>query len=222
MDVTISSLLGDGDGRSVVDAYIEQVSQSAAEGFTCLWTAQMPWEPDLLSVQALALRAVPDIELGAAVLPIQVAHPMLTAQRALTLSAISGGRFKLGLGVNHPSFSEDLWGTPWEKPVRRMSEYLDGLLPLLAGEEADATGQLVTTRGSLKISGVAAPQVYIAAMGPQMLRLAGLVSVRSDGRRRIYRIEPTKLAEIDEWLEPYKQAWASRLSALEEQLVKKS
>ena len=173
MDVTISSLLGDGDGRSVVDAYIEQVSQSAAEGVTCLWTAQMPWEPDLLSVQALALRAVPDIELGAAVLPIQVAHPMLTAQRALTLSAISGGRFKLGLGVNHPSFSEDLWGIPWEKPVRRMSEYLDGLLPLLAGEEADATGQLVTTRGSLKISGVAAPQVYIAAMGPQMLRLAG-------------------------------------------------
>jgi 5,10-methylenetetrahydromethanopterin reductase len=173
VDVTIFTLLGDGDGPSVVDAHIEQVSRLAAEGFTGMWTAQMPWEPDLLSVQALALRAVPDIELGTAVLPIQVAHPMLTAQRALTLNAISGGRFKLGLGVNHPSFSEDLWGIPWEKPVRRMSEYLDGLLPLLAGEEADATGQLVTTRGSLRISGVAAPQVYIAALGPQMLRLAG-------------------------------------------------
>jgi 5,10-methylenetetrahydromethanopterin reductase len=173
VDITIFSLLGDGDGRSVVDTYIEQVSRLAAEGFSCLWTAQMPWEPDLLSVQAVALRAVPDIELGVAVLPIQVAHPMLTAQRALTLNAISGGRFKLGIGANHPSFSQDLWGIPWEKPVRRMSEYLDGLLPLLAGEEADATGQLVTTRGSLRISGVAAPQVYIAAMGPQMLRLAG-------------------------------------------------
>lgn len=56
----------------------------------------------------------------------------------------------------------------------------------------------------------------------KMLRLAGLVSVRSDGRRRIYRIEPTKLSEIDEWLEPYKKAWASRLSALEQQLVAES
>jgi DNA-binding transcriptional ArsR family regulator len=52
------------------------------------------------------------------------------------------------------------------------------------------------------------------------LHQAGLVSVRSDGRRRIYRIEPTKLAEIDAWLEPYKQCWASRLNAFEDHLVK--
>jgi DNA-binding transcriptional ArsR family regulator len=52
------------------------------------------------------------------------------------------------------------------------------------------------------------------------LRQAGLVSVRSDGRRRIYRIEPTKLAEVDEWLEPYKQSWGNRLGAPEDHLVK--
>lgn len=126
----------------------------------------------MLTVQALALREVPGIELGVAVLPIQVAHPMLTAQRALTLNALSGGRFKLGLGVAHPSFSEDLWGVPWEKPVRRMNEYLDGVLPLLAGEEAHAIGEMVTTGGSLRISNVPAPPVYIAALGPQMLRVA--------------------------------------------------
>ena len=138
-----------------------------------MWTAQLPWEPDLMSALAVAFREVPDIEVGSAVLPIQVAHPMLTAQRALTLNLISGGRFTLGLGVNHPGISEELWGIPWEKPVRRMNEYLDGLLPLLAGGTASAVGELVTTRGTLQIPGARAPQVYIAALGPQMLRLAG-------------------------------------------------
>jgi 5,10-methylenetetrahydromethanopterin reductase len=173
MEITIYTSLGDGGGRSVVDAYIEQISRIAAEGFTRVWSAQLPWEPDLMSVLAVAFRELPGIELGAAVLPIQIAHPMLTAQRALTLSALSGGRFKLGLGVNHPQISEDLWGTPWTKPVRRMSEYLDGLLPLLAGEQAHAVGETVTTRGALRIPGAPVPEVYLAALGPQMLRLAG-------------------------------------------------
>ncbi|MCV7413482.1 TIGR03564 family F420-dependent LLM class oxidoreductase [Mycobacterium florentinum] len=165
--------VGDGAGRPLVDAYVEGLAQIAAEGFRRVWSAQLPWEPDVMSVLAVALREVPGIEMGTAVLPIQVAHPMLTAQRALTLSSIGEGRFKLGLGVNHPQFSEQWWGVPWDKPVRRMSEHLDGLLPLLAGEPADAIGEIVTTRGELQIPGVAAPEVYLAALGPQMLRLAG-------------------------------------------------
>ncbi|WAJ47703.1 TIGR03564 family F420-dependent LLM class oxidoreductase [Mycobacterium sp. Aquia_216] len=172
MEISVFTSLGDGDGPTVVNAYIDEVARVSEEGFSRMWTAQLPWETDLLGVQAVALREVPDIELGVGVLPIQVAHPMLTAQRALTLSALSGGRFTLGLGVAHPSFSEDWWGIPWEKPVRRMIEYLDGVLPLLTGEEVNATGQFVTTYGSLQVSNVPAPQVYIAAMGPQMLRVA--------------------------------------------------
>jgi 5,10-methylenetetrahydromethanopterin reductase len=172
MEISIFNSLGDGDGPALVDAYIEAVAQVAAEGFATVWTAQLPWELDLLTVQGLALREVPNIELGVGVLPIQVAHPMLTAQRALTLSALSGGRFKLGLGVNHPQMSEQFWGTAWEKPVRRMNEYLDGVQPLLAGEEVDAVGETVTTRGALRATGIAAPPVYIAALGPQMLRVA--------------------------------------------------
>jgi 5,10-methylenetetrahydromethanopterin reductase len=124
-------------------------------------------------VLAVAFREVPYIELGSAVLPIQVAHPMLTAQRALTLNIISGGRFKLGLGVNHPGLSEQFWGIPFDKPLRRMSEYLDGLLPLLAGKEASAVGEMITTRGTLHLGQTPAPEVYLAAMGPQMLKLAG-------------------------------------------------
>ena len=39
-------------------------------------------------------------------------------------------------------------GIPWDRPVRRLSQYLDGLLPLLAGEEANASSDLVTTRAA--------------------------------------------------------------------------
>ncbi|MCW2515524.1 MAG: class F420-dependent oxidoreductase, partial [Mycobacterium sp.] len=62
---------------------------------------------------------------------------------------------------------------PWDKPVRRLNEFLDGLLPLLSGEAADATGEFVTTRGALMISGAPRPDVYIAALGPQLLKIAG-------------------------------------------------
>ncbi|MGH3970309.1 MAG: LLM class flavin-dependent oxidoreductase, partial [Mycobacterium sp.] len=51
--------------------------------------------------------------------------------------------------------------------------YLDGLQPLLAGEAADAVGETVTTRGALQIPDARPPEVYIAALGPQLLRLAG-------------------------------------------------
>lgn len=172
MEVNVSSYLSDGSASSI-DTYLERVHRLHAAGFDRLWTPQLPWEPDLMSVLAVAFREVPDIEIGAAVLPVQVAHPMATAQRALTLNVLSGGRFLLGLGVNHPAMSEELWGIPWEKPVRLISEYLDGLVPLLAGGEASAVGEMVTTRGALDMPGAPAPPVYIAAMGPQMLRLAG-------------------------------------------------
>jgi F420-dependent oxidoreductase-like protein len=98
---------------------------------------------------------------------------MLMAQRALTLSLASGGRFTLGLGMTHQAVTEGMWGIPWDKPVRRLNEYLDGLLPLLAGEPAAAAGETVTTRGALMVSGAPRPDVYIAALGPQLLKIAG-------------------------------------------------
>ena len=52
----------------------------------------------------------------------------------------------------------------------------------------------------------------------KLLREAGLVSARADGQRRLYRLEPQKLTEIDAWLAPYRRAWADRLDALERHL----
>jgi DNA-binding transcriptional ArsR family regulator len=51
-----------------------------------------------------------------------------------------------------------------------------------------------------------------------VLREAGLVEVRTDAQRRLYRVRPEPLAEVDEWLRPYRRLWASRLDALERHL----
>jgi DNA-binding transcriptional ArsR family regulator len=51
---------------------------------------------------------------------------------------------------------------------------------------------------------------------PRVLREAGLVSARIDGQHRRYRLQPARLAEIDDWLAPYRQFWADRLDALKE------
>jgi len=52
----------------------------------------------------------------------------------------------------------------------------------------------------------------------RVLRDAGLVEVRPDGRRRWYALRPEPLAEVDEWLEPYRAYWSRRLDALERHL----
>jgi DNA-binding transcriptional ArsR family regulator len=48
----------------------------------------------------------------------------------------------------------------------------------------------------------------------KVLRDAGLVSVTADGQRRVYRLQPARLAELDAWLAPYRHFWADRLDAL--------
>ncbi len=49
----------------------------------------------------------------------------------------------------------------------------------------------------------------------RVLREAGLVSVHPDGQRRVYRLDPAPLREIDAWLERYRQFWSGRLDDLE-------
>ncbi len=54
----------------------------------------------------------------------------------------------------------------------------------------------------------------------KLLREAGLVSVRADGQRRLYRLEARELATLDTWLQPFRHFWSARLDALDEHLEK--
>jgi DNA-binding transcriptional ArsR family regulator len=52
----------------------------------------------------------------------------------------------------------------------------------------------------------------------KVLREAGLVVARADGKHRLYALRPEPLAEVDQWLEPYRIYWSQRLDALERHL----
>jgi DNA-binding transcriptional ArsR family regulator len=53
----------------------------------------------------------------------------------------------------------------------------------------------------------------------RVLRQAGLVEVRTDAQRRIYRVRAGPLRSVDEWLQPYRHLWESRLDDLEGHLA---
>jgi DNA-binding transcriptional ArsR family regulator len=52
----------------------------------------------------------------------------------------------------------------------------------------------------------------------RVLKEAGLVEARADRQRRLYRVRPEPLAELDHWLEPYRRLWEKRLDELEDHL----
>lgn len=88
------------------------------------------------------------------------------------------------------------------EPTRRR------ILDLLR-ERARPVGELV------KLLGLSQPGV---SKHLRLLREAGLVQVRRDGQRRWYELDPEPLAEVDEWLAPYRELWEDRLDRLERHL----
>ncbi len=157
---------------ATLDEVIGAARRAEEDGFDSFWIAQI-FGVDALTALAIVGREVPRIELGTAVVPTFPRHPMMLAAQALTVQLASGDRLALGIGLSHQIVVENLWGYSWAKPVRHMREYLDSLLPLLRGEPVDVHGEDITCVGALEVQGAAAPDVIVAALGPQMLQLAG-------------------------------------------------
>lgn len=159
---------------NTVDHLRADVADVAAHGFTSYWMPQI-FSLDALTALAVVSRDVPDIRLGTAVVPTYPRHPMMLAQQALTVSQVSGGRLDLGIGLSHKPVVEGMWGLPFDKPIGHLRDYLAVLMPLLRGESVSHGGDQVTGRGAIDVP-AQAPPVYIAALGEQMLKLAGHVA----------------------------------------------
>lgn len=91
-------------------------------------------------------------------------------------------------------------------PVRRR------VLALLIDGEQSAGAVTDVVREEFGISQPAVSQHL------RVLREQGFASVRSDGPRRLYALDPTPLRELDDWLAPYRQFWHERFDALEAEL----
>lgn len=159
-----------------LDAQLDHAVAAEADGFDS-WALPQLIAEDALTTLALAGTRTDTIGLDTAVVPVYGRHPANLAMQATTVNAACGGRLRLGIGLSHEMLVEGVFGISFEKPVGYLSEYLDILLPAMAGELVGVDGDRNTFRGA--IQPVAdAPAVVVAALGPQMLRMAGR---RTDG-----------------------------------------
>ena len=153
-------------------AVVNYVKNVEALGLDNVWMAHI-LSLDAITTLALAGSVTSRIGLGTAVVPTYPRHPSAMAQQALTAAAASDNRFVLGIGLSHKMFIEDMLGLSYDKPARHMREYLDVLMPLLAGEQLDYSGDLYQVNCQVKVPGATAMPVVVAALGPLMLKIAG-------------------------------------------------
>ncbi len=170
-----SSLLA----RPDIGTITTDIVTAEAEGFSSYWLAQTGMA-DALGVLGAAGPATNVIDLGTAVVPTWLQHPMALAASALTAQANTHGRLVLGIGLSHEPAVEQRWHMTWEKPIRHMLDYLEVLLPALHGETVQHRGEVwsLTADGPMPRPTDTAPKVMLAALGDQMLRIAGK---RTDG-----------------------------------------
>ena len=160
-----------------VEATLARARDLVSRGVTSLWASQI-FGPDTLTVLALVGHALPGVDLGTAVVPVQPRHPTMLAAQARTVQDAIGGQLSLGVGLSHQVVVEGLWGLAFDRPASYMREYLAALAPLLRGEAISVTGERVrvTTTGPLGPPDVASPSLLVAALGEKMLALAGTVA----------------------------------------------
>jgi F420-dependent oxidoreductase-like protein len=180
-------------GRSdnAVDELVQAARNAHAHGLD-LWTAQL-FDIDALTALAVVGREVPGLGIGTAVVPTYPRHPMVMAMQALTVQAASGGRLSLGIGLSHQMVIEGAFGLSFSTPVRHMREYLEILMPLLHTGQVTFEGEEYTARtlAPMKPAGSTPPPVIVAALGSQMLKLAGRLA---DGTA-LWMVGPKTLAD---------------------------
>lgn len=156
------------------------VARDAAEqGYDGLWALEAPREP--FSPLAVAALAAPGLQLRTSVAVAFARNPMVTAGLAHELARITGGGFVLGLGTQVRAHVERRFSETWSEPVERMRDYVAALRAIWASWNERVPLEHVGThyRHTLMTpmfdpgpSGVGAPPVHLAAVGPAMVAMA--------------------------------------------------
>ncbi len=161
-------------GRSIEQA-LERVQLAETLGYETAYVTHIAGRESLTVLTAYAMRTS-RIRLGTGVVPIYTRTPATMAQTAVTLDELSHGRLTLGLGVSHRPVVEHWHGQTIDKPVQEMREYAGIVRAIASGEEPPASEKWPT---SFRLGGVAPRpdlRIYVAALSPAMLRLAGEIA----------------------------------------------
>ncbi len=148
------------------------------------------WAPEAYGLDAATLLATvaartERIDIGSGVFQIPARAPAMTAMTAATLDALSGGRFRLGIGVSGPQVSEGWYGVRFDHPLARTRDYVQVVRQVLRRERLEYAGKHLTLplpdgpgkplRLSVRPLRADIP-VYLAAVGPRNLELAGEIA----------------------------------------------
>jgi F420-dependent oxidoreductase-like protein len=167
---------------------LELILEAERLGFDSVWTAEA-YGSDAITPLAWIGAQTTRIRLGTAIMQMPARTPAMCAMTAMTLDALSGGRFILGLGPSGPQVVEGWHGVAYGKPLTRTREYIQIVRQILKrekpvefhGEEYDLpySGEGATGLGKpLKsiLHGRADLPIYTAAIGPAGVRTAAEVA----------------------------------------------
>ena len=165
-------------------ANLELAREADRLGFSVVWAAEA-YGSDAPTVLAWVAAQTGRVDVGSAILQIPARTPAMTAMTAATLDSLSGGRFRLGLGVSGPQVSEGWHGVRFDKPLARTREYVDVVRAALRRERLRYDGEhyrLPLPDGPGKALTLTVHPVrehlpvYLAAVGPRNVELAGEIA----------------------------------------------
>jgi F420-dependent oxidoreductase-like protein len=179
MRVSISLRLANDDWQQA-GAYVVEAERL---GVDCLWSAEA-WGHDAATPLAFMAARTSRIRLGTGIMQVGTRTPALLAMTAMSLNAMSGGRFMLGLGVSGPQVIEGWHGIRFERPVQRMRETVEIVRRAVRGERLAYKGkiyELPLPGGEGKaLRSAARPQpdipIYLATLSPKSLEMTGEIA----------------------------------------------
>ena len=157
-------------------AVVELAELAEARGFAAFWEGEANNMDPMVLLSAIAARTR-TLLLGTAIYHVFGRSPVTLGIQAATLNDLSGGRFLLGLGPSNPRIAS--WhGAAFDRPIRRIKEYAEIVQGVERGDKVEYHGETYVTSGfrlSWRPRYPASP-LYLAALGPQMLRLTGQIA----------------------------------------------
>lgn len=163
---------------------LEVAREADRLGYSVAWAAEA-YGSDAATVLSWIAAQTSNIDIGSAIFQIPGRTPANCAMTAATLDTLSGGRFRLGLGVSGPQVSEGWHGVRFDKPLARTREYVDIVRMALRRERVTYDGefwQLPLPDGPGKALTLTVHPVreslpiYLAAIGPKNLELCGQIA----------------------------------------------
>ena len=153
---------------------IDYSVRAEKRGFRAAWFPEITFGDAFGPATAVATKSS-RIGLGTGVVGIWSRSAVTMALQAATLNELSDGRLLLGVGLQARGYVEGWHGQRYERPVRAMREYVTILRRILSGENVTFEGEIFSVRGfQLMMQPPERPaRIYMAAIGPQMTRLAG-------------------------------------------------